>query len=93
MAYAGAEFAAKVIRAVGGEKGIVAPSFVNLAADKVSGEALKKEIGKELEYFSAPIELGVSFAFVILFSMECWLLTRMDIISPRVLLASAHSVT
>ena len=59
MAYAGAEFAAKVIRAIGGEKGIVAPSFVNLAANKESGEALKKEIGKDLGYFSAPIELGV----------------------------------
>lgn len=72
MAYAGAEFAAKVIRAIGGEKGIVAPSFVNLAANKESGEALKKEIGKDLEYFSAPIELGVrhlSFFFSMMFGM------------------------
>ncbi|KAI0713303.1 malate dehydrogenase [Earliella scabrosa] len=58
MAYAGAEFAEKIIRAVKGEKGIVAPSFVNLAADKEGGEALKKEIGSDLDYFSAPIELG-----------------------------------
>ena len=60
MAYAGAEFAEKIIRAVKGEKGIVAPSFVNLAADKEGGEALKKEIGSDLDYFSAPVELGVS---------------------------------
>ncbi|EGN94898.1 hypothetical protein SERLA73DRAFT_187996 [Serpula lacrymans var. lacrymans S7.3] len=58
MAFAGAEFAGKVIRALNGEKGIVAPSYVNLAADKTGGEALKKEIGKDLEYFSAPVELG-----------------------------------
>jgi len=59
MAYAGAEFAGKVIRAVNGEKGIVAPTFVNLASDKTGGDALKKELGKDLEYFSAPVELGV----------------------------------
>ncbi|OJA18162.1 hypothetical protein AZE42_11597 [Rhizopogon vesiculosus] len=59
MAYAGAEFAGKVIRAIKGEKGIVAPTFVNLASDKTGGDALKKELGKELEYFSAPVELGV----------------------------------
>ena len=59
MAYAGAEFAYKVIRAAKGEKGIVAPTFVNLAADKEGGDALKKEIGRDLEYFSAPVELGV----------------------------------
>ena len=60
MAYAGAEFAVKIIKAVKGEKGIVAPTFVNLAADKTGGDALKKEIGRDLDYFSAPIELGVS---------------------------------
>lgn len=59
MAYAGAEFAGKVIRAIKGEKGIVAPTFVNLASDKTGGDALKKELGKDLEYFSAPVELGV----------------------------------
>jgi len=60
MAYAGAEFAGKVIRALKGEKGIVVPTFVNLAADKVGGEALKKELGKDIEYFSARVELGVN---------------------------------
>ncbi|KAF8125598.1 NAD-malate dehydrogenase [Boletus edulis] len=58
MAYAGAEFANKVILALKGKKGIVAPTFVHLAADKAGGEALKKEIGTDLEYFSAPVELG-----------------------------------
>jgi malate dehydrogenase len=60
MAYAGAEFAAKILRAVKGEKGIVAPTYINLAADKAGGDVVKKEIGQELEYFSAPVELGVS---------------------------------
>ena len=60
MAYAGVEFANKIIRAVKGEKGLIAPSFVNLAADAVGGDALKKEIDSQLEYFSAPVELGVS---------------------------------
>ena len=60
MAYAGAEFAFKVLRAVKGEKGLIAPSYVNLAADKSGGEALKAEIGAELDYFSSNVELGVS---------------------------------
>ena len=59
MAYAGFEFANKVIRAIKGEKGIVAPTFVHLSADAAGGAALKKEIGKDLEYFSAPVELSV----------------------------------
>ena len=59
MAYAGAEFTAKVLRALAGEKGIVTPTFVNLAADPAGGAALRKELGKELEYFSANVELGV----------------------------------
>ncbi|KAH8084892.1 malate dehydrogenase [Cristinia sonorae] len=58
MAYAGAEFAVKVISAIKGETGIVAPSYVHLSADKTSGDALKKEIGKDLEYFSAPVVIG-----------------------------------
>jgi malate dehydrogenase len=58
MAYAGAEFASLILRAIKGESGIIAPSYVNLAADNAGGEALKKEIGKDLEYFSARIALG-----------------------------------
>jgi malate dehydrogenase len=60
MAYAGAEFAAKVIDALSGKKGLVAPSYVHLDADKEGGAALKKEIGKELDYFSTNVEIGVS---------------------------------
>lgn len=60
MAYAGAEFAAKVIDALAGKKGLVAPSYVHLDADKEGGAVLKKEIGKELDYFSSNVEIGVS---------------------------------
>jgi malate dehydrogenase len=59
MAYAGAEFAAKIIRAIKGETGITAPTYINLASHASGGEALKEELGKELEYFSAVVELGV----------------------------------
>ena len=59
MAQAGAEFAEKLIRAVKGEKGVVAPTFVHLSSDPAGGEVVKKEIAHELEYFSAPVELGV----------------------------------
>lgn len=59
MAYAGAEFASLVLRALGGETGIVSPSYVHLSADAAGGETIKKEIGKNLEYFSARVQLGV----------------------------------
>jgi malate dehydrogenase len=59
MAYAGAEFAQLVIRAMKGEKGLVAPSYVHLSADPSGGEAIQKELGKPIEYFSARVELGV----------------------------------
>lgn len=59
MAYAGAEFADKVIRAFKGEKGIVAPSFVSLEADSTGGNALKKDLSQGLEFFSSNVELGV----------------------------------
>jgi malate dehydrogenase len=62
MAYAGAEFASKVLRAVKGEEGIVAPSYVSLEADPVGAAALTKELGTELAYFSSNVELGVSFS-------------------------------
>lgn len=60
MAYAGAEFANKVIKALAGEKGLVAPSYVHLDADKEGGAVVKKEIGKELDYFSTNIQIGVN---------------------------------
>lgn len=59
MAYAGAEFAAKVLRALKGEKGIIAPSYVSLEADATGGAALTKELGTELAFFSSNIELSV----------------------------------
>jgi malate dehydrogenase len=58
MAYAGAEFAFKVIKAIKGEKGIVTPAYVNLEADREGGAALKKEIGATLEYFASNVEIG-----------------------------------
>ncbi|CAK5275398.1 unnamed protein product [Mycena citricolor] len=58
MAYAGAEFASKVIRAVKGEKGIVVPTFVSLSADPAGAKTLTGELGKELEFFSSNVELG-----------------------------------
>jgi len=58
MAYAGAQFAEAVIKAIGGAKGIIVPSYVNLTADKDGAAAVTKEIGKELAYFSAKVELG-----------------------------------
>ncbi|KAH7927194.1 malate dehydrogenase [Leucogyrophana mollusca] len=65
MAFAGAEFVGKVLRAKGGEKGIVAPTFVNLIADAEGGAKLKAELGAEVEYFSAPVELGVEGVYKI----------------------------
>jgi len=58
MAYAGAEFAEKIIRALKGEKGIITPSYIHLSADKSAGAAVKAELGAELDYFSVKVELG-----------------------------------
>lgn len=58
MAYAGAEFASKILRAFKGEEGIVAPSYVSLEADPVGAAALTKELGTELAYFSSNVEFG-----------------------------------
>jgi len=59
MAYAGAEFTAKILRALNGEKGIVAPSYVSVSADASGSAALTKELGQELAFFSSNVELGV----------------------------------
>lgn len=59
MAYAGAEFANKVIKAFKGEKGLIAPSYVSSEADREGAALLTKELGKEVAYFSSNIELGV----------------------------------
>ncbi|KAI9509893.1 NAD-malate dehydrogenase [Russula earlei] len=58
MAYAGAEFANKIIKALSGGESLIAPSYVHLDADKEGGAALKKEIGKELDYFSTNVQIG-----------------------------------
>jgi len=55
MAYAGAQFAEKIIKALKGEQGIVTQSYVYLGADK-GGEAAKNLVN--LDYFSVPVELG-----------------------------------
>lgn len=59
MAYAGAEFAAKLLRALKGEKGLIAPSYVSLEADPSGGKELEKELDASLAFFSAKVELGV----------------------------------
>jgi len=64
MAYAAFEFTEKIIAAKNGTKGIVVPSYVNLVLP--GGDAIKKEIGDDLEFFSAPVELGVDGAVKIL---------------------------
>jgi len=60
MAYAGAEFASKIIRAITGEKGIVAPSYVSVAADPKGGEILSKELGEKMAFFSSNVEFGTA---------------------------------
>ncbi|WVQ79200.1 malate dehydrogenase, NAD-dependent [Cryptococcus sp. DSM 104549] len=60
MAQAGAEFTDFVLQAAfGGQKGKVVQSYVFLGAD-AGGEGIKKEIGKDLDYFSVNVELGPS---------------------------------
>lgn len=65
MAYAGAEFANAVLRALGGEEGIVLPSYVNLAADKDGSAVVLSELKDSLDYFSVQVELGVSFVHTV----------------------------
>ena len=72
MAYAGAEFAIKVIDAINGKSGIIAPTYVHLSADKAGGDAIKKEIGRDLEYFSSNVELGVSICDRFVYSRSCF---------------------
>ena len=56
---ASCSFAEKVLKAVKGEQGIVEPTFVYLPGIE-GGEAIAKATG--VEFFSVPVELGVSFA-------------------------------
>ncbi|KAK1923599.1 putative L-malate dehydrogenase [Papiliotrema laurentii] len=58
MAQAGAEFADFVLQAAfGGKKVRTVQAYIDLGAD-AGGEAVKKEIGADLAYFSVNIELG-----------------------------------
>jgi malate dehydrogenase len=50
-------FAEKVLKAAAGEKGIVEPSYVYLPGVP-GGDDIAKTVG--VEFFSVPIELGVS---------------------------------
>lgn len=61
MAYAGYRFAEKIIKAAKGEKGIIEPTYVYLPGVP-GGDAIAKETG--LEFFSVPVELGVSTSAV-----------------------------
>jgi malate dehydrogenase len=58
MAYAGFRFAEALIKAAKGEKGIIEPTFVYLPGVE-GGDAIAKATG--CDFFSVPVELGVSF--------------------------------
>lgn len=51
MAYAAAKFTNQLLRALNGEKGVVAPSFVRSGLFENQG----------IDFFSSQVELGVSF--------------------------------
>ncbi|PWW80351.1 malate dehydrogenase [Tuber magnatum] len=55
MAFAGFRFAESVIKAVGGEKGIVEPCYVYLPGVP-GGDEIAKVVG--IDFFAVPIELG-----------------------------------
>jgi malate dehydrogenase len=57
MAYAGYRFAENVIKAIKGESGIVAPTYVYLPGVE-GGAEIQKLTG--CDFFSVPVELGVS---------------------------------
>lgn len=90
MAFAGAQFAEKVIRALKGEKGIVTPSFVHLTADVEGGKALQSELGGTVQYFSSNVELGVSVShfFTQLRTLRSWRCLSLMGLIKSILLAS-----
>lgn len=58
---AGYKFVERLISAAyEGKSGVVEPSFVYIKGETVGGAAVKAEIGQDLEFFSVPVELGVS---------------------------------
>lgn len=61
MAYAGAEFASKILSALkGGGKEIITQSYVDLEADPEEGKKVAAIIEKPLQFFSVSVKLGVS---------------------------------
>jgi len=59
MAYAGAEFANKIIHAIKGTSGeVITQTYVNLEADPEGGKRVVSEIGTPLEYFSVTVKIG-----------------------------------
>ncbi|KAG8998663.1 hypothetical protein FRB94_006718 [Tulasnella sp. JGI-2019a] len=59
MAQAGYLFATHIIdAAINGKKDVIVPTYVALIADPEGGNAVKKELGTDLEYFSARVTLG-----------------------------------
>ncbi|KAG8798695.1 hypothetical protein FRC16_006726 [Serendipita sp. 398] len=59
MAYAGAEFATKILKAVkGGSEEVITQSYVDLNADPEGGKKVTEEIGTSLDYFSVSVKLG-----------------------------------
>lgn len=71
MAYAGAEFAEKVLRALEGEKDVEAPTYVHLSADPEGAKALSAELGEPLDFFSSRVQLGVRTYFYYMFTTSC----------------------
>jgi malate dehydrogenase len=59
MAHAGAEFVIKVIKAFSSERASSSSSYAYLDIDKEGGTAVK-EIGKELDYLSMNVYIGVN---------------------------------
>ena len=60
MAYAGAEFASKILSALKGSgKEIITQTYVALEADPEGGKKVTEEIGTSLEFFSVSVKLGV----------------------------------
>jgi hypothetical protein len=56
---AGAEFAEFILQAAFNGKSSTVQAYVHLSAES-GGEAIKKEIGSDLDYFSVNVQLGVS---------------------------------
>lgn len=96
MAYAGYKFAQQVIAAAfEGKKGVVAPSYVYVEESK----DILASIGKDLAFFSVPVELGVRHLHLVFFCspavLEAVKLTRSLRLrhSPTALRSSTRSAT